>query len=112
MFVFAIICFSISLFMMMRLNVPTIDMIKRCLDIIAITVPPALPTCMSIGIIFAIKQLKCSQIYCISPNRVNVAGKVNIMCFDKTGTLTEEGLDLLGLRVNKNNSVDNHQNIN
>lgn len=31
--------------------------------------------------------------------RVNVGGKVDIVCFDKTGTLTEDGLDILGIRV-------------
>jgi cation-transporting P-type ATPase 13A2 len=34
--------------------------------------------------------------------RVNVGGKLDVVCFDKTGTLTEDGLDVLGLRaVNK-----------
>lgn len=31
--------------------------------------------------------------------RVNVGGKLDIICFDKTGTLTEDGLDVLGIRV-------------
>ncbi|KAI7621322.1 hypothetical protein KC319_g18543, partial [Hortaea werneckii] len=31
--------------------------------------------------------------------RVNVGGKLDVMCFDKTGTLTEDGLDVLGVRV-------------
>lgn len=31
--------------------------------------------------------------------RVNVGGKLDLICFDKTGTLTEDGLDILGLRV-------------
>lgn len=31
--------------------------------------------------------------------RVNVGGKLDIVCFDKTGTLTEDGLDVLGIRV-------------
>jgi len=36
--------------------------------------------------------------FCISPNKINEAGRINVMCFDKTGTLTEEGLDILGVR--------------
>ena len=47
---------------------------------------------MTVGIIFAINRLKKKKIYCISPPRVNIAGRVNIMVFDKTGTLTEDGL--------------------
>ncbi len=39
-----------------------------------------------------------NEIFCISPPKVNIAGKVTVMCFDKTGTLTEEGLDLYGFR--------------
>ena len=73
-------------------------MILMCLDLITITVPPALPTCLSIGISFAMQRLKKSKIFCISPNKVNVAGKVKIMCFDKTGTLTEDGLNMYGVR--------------
>lgn len=30
--------------------------------------------------------------------RVNVGGKLDVVCFDKTGTLTEDGLDVLGAR--------------
>lgn len=32
-------------------------------------------------------------------SRVNVGGKLDVVCFDKTGTLTEDGLDVLGARV-------------
>ncbi|KAM3128083.1 hypothetical protein pb186bvf_019784, partial [Paramecium bursaria] len=74
------------------------QLIINALDLVTITVPPALPTCLSIGISLALGRLQKKQIYCISPNRVNVAGKITIMCFDKTGTLTEDGLDLYGVR--------------
>ncbi|KAG5353753.1 hypothetical protein C0989_002536 [Termitomyces sp. Mn162] len=70
----------------------------RALDLITIVVPPALPATLSIGTSFAISRLRKFGIYCISPSRVNVAGKVNVCCFDKTGTLTEDGLDILGVR--------------
>ena len=35
----------------------------------------------------------------LTPKRVNVGGKLDVICFDKTGTLTEDGLDVLGVRV-------------
>ena len=70
----------------------------RALDLITVVVPPALPATLSIGTSFAITRLRKSGIFCISPSRVNVAGKVNVCCFDKTGTLTEDGLDILGVR--------------
>ena len=72
--------------------------IIRALDLITVVVPPALPATLSIGTSFAIGRLRKSGIFCISPNRVNVAGKINVCCFDKTGTLTEDGLDILGVR--------------
>ncbi|KAG5460206.1 MAG: hypothetical protein BJ554DRAFT_7772, partial [Olpidium bornovanus] len=72
--------------------------IVRALDLITIVVPPALPATMSIGTGFAISRLRKANIFCISPPRVNICGKLNAMCFDKTGTLTEEGLDVLGIR--------------
>ena len=71
----------------------------RALDLITIVVPPALPATLTIGTTFAIERLRKSSIFCISPNRVNIGGKINVVCFDKTGTLTEEGLDVLGVRT-------------
>lgn len=70
----------------------------RALDLITVVVPPALPATLSIGTSFAIGRLRKLGIYCISPSRINVAGKINVCCFDKTGTLTEDGLDILGIR--------------
>ena len=74
----------------------------RALDLITITVPPALPACMAAGVAFAISRLKKERIFCISPNRVNVAGRIDMMVFDKTGTLTEDGMNLLGVQAMKN----------
>jgi cation-transporting P-type ATPase 13A2 len=80
--------------------------IVRALDLITIIVPPALPATLTIGTSFALSRLRKQGIYCISPNRVNVAGTVDVMCFDKTGTLTEEGLDVLGARsVNRDTNT-------
>ncbi|KIV85541.1 hypothetical protein, variant 1 [Exophiala sideris] len=73
--------------------------VVRALDLITIVVPPALPATLTIGTNFALSRLKKQQIFCISPQRVNVAGKLDVVCFDKTGTLTEDGLDVLGVRL-------------
>jgi cation-transporting ATPase 13A3/4/5 len=73
--------------------------IVRALDLITIVVPPALPATLTIGTNFALSRLKKQQIFCISPQRVNIAGKLDVVCFDKTGTLTEDGLDVLGVRL-------------
>ncbi|KAI4142592.1 MAG: hypothetical protein LQ341_003165, partial [Variospora aurantia] len=73
--------------------------IVRALDLITIVVPPALPATLTIGTNFALSRLKLKNIFCISPQRVNVGGKLDVICFDKTGTLTDDGLDVLGVRV-------------
>ncbi|RUO97133.1 hypothetical protein BC936DRAFT_140919 [Jimgerdemannia flammicorona] len=80
------------------MGVPLSKVTVRALDLVTIVVPPALPATMSIGTGFAISRLKRRNIFCISPPRVNIGGKIDCMCFDKTGTLTEDGLDVLGVR--------------
>jgi cation-transporting P-type ATPase 13A2 len=95
----ALLGFLASFVNFMRLHLAWRLIIVRALDLITIVVPPALPATLTIGINFALGRLKSKQIFCISPQRVNVGGKLDIMCFDKTGTLTEEGLDILGVRV-------------
>lgn len=77
----------------------------RALDVITIVVPPALPAAMTVGTIYAQSRLKKKSIFCISPPRINVSGKIKLICFDKTGTLTEDSLDLWGvIKVNEQNS--------
>ena len=66
----------------------------RVLDTLTIAVPPALPAALSIGSYYAQIRLKIKNIFCTSPDRINFAGKIKLLCFDKTGTLTEGGLDL------------------
>lgn len=90
--------FCASAVQFVRLGVRWHTILVRALDLITVVVPPALPATLSIGTSFAIGRLRKLGIFCISPSRVNVAGKVNVCCFDKTGTLTEDGLDILGIR--------------
>ncbi|SCV05899.1 LANO_0H17634g1_1 [Lachancea nothofagi CBS 11611] len=107
MTVIAMIGFSVSCYNFIRLGLEYRVMVLRALDIITIVVPPALPATLSIGASFAMSRLKRKGIFCIAPTRVNVGGKIDIMCFDKTGTLTEDGLDVLGVHVSE---LKGHQN--
>lgn len=102
-----VIGFLATLPQLIELGTATDDLIDKSLDLITITVPPALPAAMSVGVAFAIQRLKRSQIFCISPPRVNICGMIQIMVFDKTGTLTEDGLQILGLRGIKQNQAAN-----
>ncbi|XP_007568768.1 probable cation-transporting ATPase 13A3 isoform X2 [Poecilia formosa] len=87
--------YTIVLSIMNKVSAKTI--IIESLDIITITVPPALPAAMTAGIVYAQRRLKRVGIFCISPQRINMCGQLNLVCFDKTGTLTEDGLDLWGI---------------
>jgi cation-transporting P-type ATPase 13A2 len=42
-------------------------------------------------------RLEKQKIITKSQNKINVAGRIDVMCFDKTGTLTEDSLDLYGV---------------
>ena len=72
--------------------------IDRFLNLFVIAVPPALPAAVGCGVAFAARRLRQLKIFCISPPRINIAGRINHFVFDKTGTLTEEGLSVLGYR--------------
>lgn len=95
----ALLGFVASFVNFVRLQLAWHLIIVRALDLITIVVPPALPATLTIGTNFALSRLRKKEIFCISPQRVNVGGKLDIICFDKTGTLTEDGLDVLGIRV-------------
>ncbi|OTA61144.1 hypothetical protein K449DRAFT_383211 [Hypoxylon sp. EC38] len=95
----ALLGFVVSFINFIRLGLAWHLIVVRALDLITIVVPPALPATLTIGTNFALSRLKKKQIFCISPQRVNVGGKLDVMCFDKTGTLTEDGLDVLGVRL-------------
>lgn len=82
------------------------EVIIKALDLVTITVPPALPAAMSAGIVFALARLKRNQIFCIDPKRINVGGRVKTIVFDKTGTLTEDSLQFSGVTLANNDSFD------
>ena len=63
-----------------------LEILKKSLDLVTTAVPPSLPACLGIGISYSINRLKKQNIYCIARDRVNSAGKIDILCFDKTGT--------------------------
>ncbi|NXC98059.1 AT134 ATPase, partial [Certhia familiaris] len=83
------------------------EVVKKALDVITIAVPPALPAALTTGIIYTQQRLKKKGIFCISPQRINICGQLNLVCFDKTGTLTEDGLDLWGLLPSERNCFQN-----
>uniref|UniRef100_A0A8C0ES54 ATPase cation transporting 13A2 n=1 Tax=Bubo bubo TaxID=30461 RepID=A0A8C0ES54_BUBBB len=63
--------------------VPVGQIIIRALDLVTVIVPPALPAAMTVGTIYAQNRLKKQGIFCISPPRINLCGKIRLVCFDK-----------------------------
>ena len=73
-----------------------LDVLLSSADLITIAVPPALPLVLTIGIVLSMERLKKMKIFCISPPRINFAGRIDTMCWDKTGTLTSSQLVFSG----------------
>jgi len=46
-------------------------------------------------------HLNKNDIFCTLDDKLNAAGKVNIVVFDKTGTLTDEGLEIEGYQTTR-----------
>ncbi|KFP22334.1 putative cation-transporting ATPase 13A2, partial [Egretta garzetta] len=92
-----------SILILVKNQVPVGQIIIRALDLVTVIVPPALPAAMTVGTIYAQNRLKKQGIFCISPPRINLCGKIRLVCFDKARTLTEEGLDVWGVVPLENN---------
>ncbi|XP_045404555.1 polyamine-transporting ATPase 13A2 isoform X1 [Lemur catta] len=86
-----------SIFILHRNRVPLKEIVIRALDLVTVVVPPALPAAMTVCTLYAQGRLRTQGIFCIHPLRINLGGKLRLVCFDKTGTLTEDGLDVMGV---------------
>uniref|UniRef100_A0A8C0C5E7 Cation-transporting ATPase n=1 Tax=Balaenoptera musculus TaxID=9771 RepID=A0A8C0C5E7_BALMU len=86
-----------SIFILHRNQVPVDEIVIRALDLVTVAVPPALPAAMTVCTLYAQSRLRSQGIFCIHPMRINLGGKLRLVCFDKTGTLTEDGLDVMGV---------------
>ncbi|KAM9790632.1 polyamine-transporting ATPase 13A3-like isoform 1-T1 [Syngnathus typhle] len=83
-------------------ELPVHTIIFQAFNIIFIAVPVFLPMTLTVGLVHAQRRLKRDGISCISPQRINISGQLNLVCFDKTGTLTENSLDLWGIQRAEN----------
>uniref|UniRef100_A0A8C4M8H5 Polyamine-transporting ATPase 13A2 n=1 Tax=Equus asinus TaxID=9793 RepID=A0A8C4M8H5_EQUAS len=86
-----------SIFILHRNQVPLHEIVIRALDLVTVVVPPALPAAMTVCTLYAQSRLRSQGIFCIHPLRINLGGKLRLVCFDKTGTLTEDSLDVMGV---------------
>ncbi|KAI9098608.1 hypothetical protein DFS34DRAFT_79351 [Phlyctochytrium arcticum] len=95
--VVAAIAFISRLVTGIRGDLPAFDVWMSCLDLVTVAVPPALPLILTVGVTLSLKRMKKSGIFCIDPERINLAGRINIMAWDKTGTLTNSNLEWSGI---------------
>lgn len=66
--------------------------------LLTVAVPPAIPAALTTGTVYAQRRLKKKKIFCISPQRINICGQINLVCFDKVRRFggTERCWGLLG----------------
>ncbi|KAF6344041.1 ATPase cation transporting 13A2 [Rhinolophus ferrumequinum] len=77
-----------SIFILHRNRVPVNEIVIRALDLVTVVVPPALPAAMTVCTLYAQGRLRSQGIFCIHPLRINLGGKLRLVCFDK---VLEEG---------------------
>ncbi|XP_075802718.1 polyamine-transporting ATPase 13A2 isoform X6 [Microtus pennsylvanicus] len=77
-----------SIFILYRNRVPVKEIVIRALDLVTVVVPPALPAAMTVCTLYAQSRLRTQGIFCIHPLRINLGGKLRLVCFDK---VLEEG---------------------
>lgn len=68
-------------------QVPLNEIVIRALDLVTVVVPPALPAAMTVCTLYAQSRLRSQGIFCIHPPRINLGGKLRLVCFDKVGAV-------------------------
>uniref|UniRef100_A0A8C0GCV2 Cation-transporting ATPase n=1 Tax=Chelonoidis abingdonii TaxID=106734 RepID=A0A8C0GCV2_CHEAB len=65
------------------------ETVAMALLLFTVSVPPAIPAALTTGIVYAQKRLKNKKIFCISPQRINICGQINLVCFDKVRNILQ-----------------------
>ena len=61
------------------------------------TIPPDLPTELSMCVSNSVRELRKKRIFSTEPYRILNAGRLDYVCFDKSGTLTQSNIKVLGV---------------
>lgn len=70
------------------------EIVIRALDLVTVVVPPALPAAMTVCTLYAQSRLRSQGVFCIHPLRINLGGKLRLVCFDKVGAMGRAGTGL------------------
>jgi len=65
------------------LQKPVADVVAMAFLLLTLAVPPTVPAALTTGTVYAQRRLKKKKIFCISPQRINICGQINLVCFDK-----------------------------
>jgi cation-transporting ATPase 13A2 len=90
---------------LIELEYSKIYIVFKILDLLTAAIPPCLPAILTSCIMFSMKWLQQKQIFCTSPQRISVCGRVTTLVFDKTGTLTSDGLNIKGILSNGSDKI-------
>ncbi|XP_077472080.1 polyamine-transporting ATPase 13A3-like isoform X2 [Stigmatopora argus] len=94
----AAVGFAVAVVFDVRNQVPVAYLVFNSLNLLTVALCPILPLTLTVGLYEAQRRLKRMGIFCVSPQRINIAGQLDLVCFDKTGTLTEDNLDLWAIQ--------------
>jgi len=53
-----------------------LELLFRALDLLTISIPPSLPAVLCSCVLFSIRRLSSQGIYCISPQRLSICGRI------------------------------------
>ena len=88
MFMTTVVFFSmISIF---RQGQTAFEMVITYLDLIFTSIPPTLPTLLSVGINFAMHRLKNYDVACVLPSNILTGGKVDTIVLEGSHALGKE----------------------
>ncbi|XP_068089424.1 probable cation-transporting ATPase 13A4 [Hyperolius riggenbachi] len=75
------IIYTVTIFVQRK--VPPWRIFIESLVLVVGAVSPVIPAAMMVGILYAKSRLSKKQVHCISPDRINMCGQINLFCFDK-----------------------------
>lgn len=108
-FIFILLAITVTGYIIVCIRIggylPVFSMFVTLLDLISTSIPPTLPTAMSVGIGFAIQRLSDIDIKCTLPQKILVGGQVETVCFEKTGTLTKKEVSVVGFALCENGRI-------
>ena len=91
--------FLLCIRIMIKMDLSFFKIIYLGSSLLVEILPCSITISITIGIYISFIRLQKSGISCLDRNKIDIAGKIDVMCFDKTGTLTEDHVETYGYRA-------------